>query len=57
MMLSVVLFLLLGNGLLIASGCQYDRVYCGARCPLTQLAYLKQLLKVGSPPATHNTPQ
>ncbi|XP_043193665.1 uncharacterized protein LOC122366001 [Amphibalanus amphitrite] len=36
-----------GNGLLIGPGQQYDRVYCGARCPLSELACLKQLLKVG----------
>ncbi|XP_037068342.1 protein-L-isoaspartate O-methyltransferase domain-containing protein 1-like [Pollicipes pollicipes] len=36
-----------GNGLLIGVGRQYDRVYCGARCPTSELPYLKQLLKVG----------
>ena len=45
----VFFFFFLGNGLLISAGRQYDRVYCGARCPLSELAYLKQLLKVCRP--------
>lgn len=36
-----------GNCLSVAPGRQYDRVYCGAACPETHEAFIKQFVRVG----------
>lgn len=37
----------LGNCLSLVPGRRYDRVYCGATCPESHEAFIKQLVKVG----------
>lgn len=36
-----------GNCLSIIPGRQYDRVYCGAACPESHEAFIKQFVRVG----------
>lgn len=38
---------LIGNCLSIVPGRQYDRVYCGAACPESHEALIKQYVRVG----------
>lgn len=43
----IVIIYPIGNCLSIIPGRQYDRVYCGAACPESHEAFIKQFVRVG----------